>query len=192
MRVYFKIFVFVLFFVSYAVQSQTNRISIGGFFGSGLSVNANYSYEINNSFFLRPNVSALITKDGKELFSFMTYEIDLGYYFLNNPHNKIYITLSGSYNPFISQTHEGNAAFISGTHPPYYFFGKSREDCYGISWKIGGIGIASSWFSLGLEAKYLMLFPKVKYNYSPTEYSIIKDDEKIKMILLGVVIGFSF
>ena len=192
MRLFFKIFLLELFFVPMIIHSQSNRISVGGFFGSGLSVNANYSYEINNSFFLRPNLSALITKDDKELYSFMTYEIDLGYYILNNNHNKIYLTFGGSYNSFLSQTREGNASFISDTHPPYYFNGKSREDCYGLSGKIGGIGIATSWFSLGLELKYLILFPKVKYNYSPKEYSVIKDNETIKMILLGVGFGFSF
>ncbi|MHB8905678.1 MAG: hypothetical protein ACYC5R_11425 [Melioribacteraceae bacterium] len=192
MNVYFKIFSFLLLFAPYAAQSQTNRIGIGIFFGSGLSLNTNYSYDINDPFFLRPNLSVLITKDGKELFSFLTYEIDLGYYFLNNPHNKIYAALGSSYNSFLSQSREGNASFISDRYPPYYFLGRTREDCYGISCKIGGIGIASSWFSLGLEAKYLLLFPKIKYNYSPEEYSVIKDNETIKMILFGVVIGFSF
>ena len=181
-----------LMLVSTIVFPQSNRISLGGFFGSGLSVNANYSYEITTLLFLRPNVSAIITKDGKELYSFMSYELDLGFYMLNNIHNKIYITLGGSYNPFISQNSEGNASFISAIQPPYYFTGRSREDCYGISVKVGGLGIASTWFSLGLEAKYLILFPKVRYNYTPKEYSVIKDGETIKMILLGVSFGFSF
>ncbi len=192
MRLHSKLFVCCLFFVLSTVLPQTNRISIGGFFGSGLSVNANYSYEINNSFLLRPNVSAVITKDGKELFSFMTYELDFGYNFLSESYNKIYITLGWSYNSFISQSYEGNASFISDKQPPYYFTGRTREDSFGISGKIGAIGIACSGFSLGLEAKYLMLFPKVKYNYSPKEYSVIKGIETIKMILLGVLFGFSF
>ncbi|MBI1938087.1 MAG: hypothetical protein HYS25_08160 [Ignavibacteriales bacterium] len=47
---------------------QNNRIGFGGYFGNGLSINAHYSYSIDTSFFIQPNVSVSITKKIKKLF----------------------------------------------------------------------------------------------------------------------------
>ncbi|MFZ5948058.1 MAG: hypothetical protein ACOYU5_08820 [Stygiobacter sp.] len=186
------IFLCITFILPPFIFSQINRIGLGGYIGNGLSINANYSYLINNSFFVQPNLSASITKDDKETFSFMTYEINIGYYLLNGKNNKLYLILGSSYNSFISQSREGNASFISDVQPPYYFTGKTRENCFGLIGKLGFFINISTLFNIGMEAKYLALFPKVKYNYLPKEYSITKGTETYNMVLIGIIFGFSF
>jgi hypothetical protein len=186
------IFLFITLILSSFTFPQSNRISFGGYIGNGLSINANYSFAIDNSFFLHPNLGVSITKDDKETFSFVGYEINFGYYLLNGKSNKLYLTLGGSYNSFISQSREGNASFISDVKPPYYFTGRTRENCLGLTGKVGVVTNISSWFNLGLEVRYLALFPKVKYNYLPIEYSTFKGTEKYNMVLIGILFGFSF
>ncbi|MBI1938088.1 MAG: hypothetical protein HYS25_08165 [Ignavibacteriales bacterium] len=122
----------------------------------------------------------------------MTYEINLGYYLLNGTRSKLYLNLGGSYNSFLSQSLEGNASFISDALPPYFYTGKTRENCFGITGKFGIITSINSWLNLGFEARYLALFPKVKYNYIPKEYSITRNSETYDMILIGIVFGFAF
>lgn len=178
--------------LSSLTYSQNNRIEVGGYVGNGLSMNVNYSYIIDNSFFVQPNLGASITKHDKETFSFMTYEINVGYYLLNGKSNKLYLILGGSYNSFISQSREGNADFLSDAHPPYYFTGKTRENCFGLTGKLGFFINISTLFNIGMEARYLALFPKVKYNYLPKEYSTTKGSETYNMVLVGIVFGFSF
>lgn len=186
------ILLYITFILPSFTFSQNNRIGVGGYIGNGLSINANYSYSIDNSFFVQPNLNASITKDDKETFSFMTYEINVGYYLLNGESNKLYFTLGGSYNSFISQSREGNASFISDIQPPYYFTGRTRENCFGLTGKLGVITNISGWFTIGLEARYLVLFPKVQYNYIPKEYSTSKGTETYNMVLIGILFGFSF
>lgn len=187
-----QLFFCITFLFSALTFAQNNQVGLGGYFGNGLSINANYAYSFDNSFFVQPNLSASITKKDKDIFSFVTYEINLGYYLLNGTRTKLYFSLGGTYNSFLSQSHEGNASFISDAQPPYYSTGKTREDCFGITGKVGSITSVNSWFNLGFEARYLALFPKVKYNYIPTEYSTIKGTEAYNMILIGMTFGFSF
>lgn len=182
----------MLFFFPGLIYSQNHRAAIGLFFGSGISLNANYSYDAVDNFFIRPNINGFITKDGKDLYTLMSYEIDLGHYILNRANHKIYFAIGASYNSFISQSHEGNASFISDRHPPYFFTGKTREDCFGIALKVGSFAIARNNLSIGFELKYLILFPDIKYNYLPKEYSLIKKNETMQIILLGIGVGFLF
>jgi hypothetical protein len=182
----------MLFFFPGLIYSQSHRAAIGLFFGSGISLNVNYSYEAMDNFFIRPNLSGFITKDGKDLYTLMSYEIDFGYYLLNRTNHKIYFAIGGSYNSFLSQSREGNASFISDQQPPYFFTGKSREDCSGIALKVGSFAIARNNLSIGFELKYIILFPDIKYNYSPKEYSLIKKNETIQIILLGLGVGYIF
>lgn len=186
------IFLCINFILPSLIFSQTNRICFGGYIGNGLSINANYSCLINNFFFVQPNLGVSITKDDKETFSFMMYEINVGYYLLNEKNNKLYLILGGSYNSFISQSREGNAAFISDVQPPYYFTGKTRENCLGLTGKLGFFINISTLFNIGMEARYLALFPNVKYNYLPKEYSNTTGTETYNMVLVGIVFGFSF
>lgn len=190
MRTYIKLLLYILVLVSHSTFSQDKRIGFSGYWGSGLSININYTIECDNSFFIRPNIGALTTKDGKELYSFFSYEIDFGYSFIKVHDNKIYLALAGSYISFISQEHEGNASFISDIEPPYYFTGKTREDCLGISSKMGSTININTRFFIGLELKYSILFPKIKYNYIPKEFTLIKDNESISIILIGIQFGF--
>jgi hypothetical protein len=190
MRTFIKLLLYILLFISHSTFSQNKWIGLGGYWGSGLSININYAIEWDNSFFIRPNIGALTTKDGKELYSFFSYEIDFGYAFFKGHDNKIYLALAGSYISFISQEHEGNASFISDIQPPYYFTGKTRENCFGLSSKIGSVINVNTWFFVGLELKYSILFPKIKYNYLPKEFSLIKDNESISIILIGIQFGF--
>lgn len=178
--------------LSSIVFPQNNRIGFGGYFGNGLSINANYSYSIDTSFFVQPSVSVSITKKDKGTFSFVTYEINAGYYLLNGTRSKVYLNVGGSYNSFLSQSLEGNSSFISDVQPPYYFTGKTRENCFGITGKFGIITSINSWLNLGFEARYLSFFTKVKYNYIPKEYSTNKGTETYNMVLIGIVFGFSF
>lgn len=190
MKTPLNLFTLITILITCFTFAQDKRISLGSYWGSGLSININYAIEWDNSFFIRPNIGALTTKDGKELYSFFSYEIDFGYSFYKGPDNKIYLALAGSYISFISQEHEGNASFISDIQPPYYFTGKTRENCFGISSKIGSIINVNTWFFIGLELKYSILFPKTKYNYLPKEFSLIKDNESISIILIGIQFGF--
>ncbi len=190
MRMFIKLLLYILLFISNSTYSQDKRIGLGGYWGSGLSINVNYAIEWKNSFFIRPNIGALMTKDGKEIFSFLTYEMDVGYYLLKENRNRLYLTLGGSYNSFIKQEREGNASFISDIQPPYYFTGKTRENCFGISSKIGSIINVNTWFFIGLELKYSIMFSQIKYNYLPKEFSLIKDNESISTVLIGIQFGF--
>jgi hypothetical protein len=192
MRNLILIFIFILLMPGSFVLPQDNHVCVSASVGSALSASADYSYIFSNLFFVQPCVNVSITKDNKELFSFVTYEIDAGYYFSHMTRTNFYLSAGVSYNSFLSQEREGNMTFISDTKPPYYFSGRSREDCWGVNLKIGVTSNIRDWFVLGLEVKYSALYPKVKYNYSPLEYSVEKGIEPINMFLVGVKLGFSF
>jgi hypothetical protein len=187
-----KYIVGMLFFLSSLHFSQSNRFCIGGYFGNSLSINSSFAFEFMGDLFAKPNISISLSKDDKDIYSFITYEASVGYYLYHSPKTKYYVSFGGSYNSFLSESQEGNASFISDKIPPYYYVGKSRDKCFGLSAKAGVISQIGNWLCFGLEAAYQSIFPNVSYNYIPSDYKEAKRSEVINTIVFGFVLGVSF
>lgn len=189
MKLFFKVFASILIF-SLQLFAQESKIGLGIYWGSALSIGTHFTQEIDNTFLIQPNVSYLKIKDGKESYSQLSNELNIGLFIFQNNLRKVYFSIGASYNYFFLQQREGNASIISDINPPYSFTGKSRENCFGLTSKIGLVVNIRTNITLLIETKYSILFPNIKYNYIPEEYSTTTKDENINQLLFGVGFGF--
>lgn len=187
--------VFVILLMTVKLFGQEHRFVIGGYgnigvYGiQGISLSFNYLFNLNTKFFVSPNYSLTINKERKEIYSFESFTLDFGYFIYKNEDLENYFSLGVSYNNFLRQNYEGNLNLISDREPPNYFSGETKENCLGLIPKLGLLGVINNWLIVGCELKYFFLFPKVKYNYLPSEYSIVKGPETRSILLVGLLIG---
>lgn len=180
----------LLFYVE--LSGQNHQIFTSGYVSAGYSIGITYSYNFYELFFLAPNYSLTLTRNESNIFSFSNYSVDLGINVRQNDRVRMYVSLGPSFTHFITQKKEGNPRLIYLPNQTIAFTHESKADCLGLNSKIGIIGELKEWLVIGMEMKYFLLFPEVRYNYKPEEYSTNEGIKRTGIFFFGVILGVQF